>query len=276
MSNVKIIYLFILFFAPFFMLSAERSSTSDAPVGYTGENPNLTCRNCHGGSPLNASGGSVVINNLPEAYIPGTKYDFSITINHGLSNRTKWGFAIKAVASGKIVGTFSENNSNAIANLFDGEIGHESAPSTPSSNTYTFDNLSWTAPQNPVASEQNVTFYVVGNAANGFGSSGDFIYTSTKTVTLNTTSVTERSLLPENLKIVTSGNSIVINLSLSRAIPIQPVIYTTAGQKALSLPAKKYTAGNHNINIDGSNLPNGTYILVIQNEGNTISKKFVL
>jgi hypothetical protein len=276
MNRAKSTYLILLFVLPVLIISAEKSNTSDAPTGYTGENPNQTCRNCHQGNPLNASGGLVTINNLPPTYTPGTKYDFSVTINHSQSNRTKWGFAIKAVSAGKAIGTFTENNSNAVVNSIDGEIGHLSAPSTPSSSTYTFDNLSWTAPSNPGTSDNNITFYVVGNAANGFGSSGDFIYTANKTLSLFPTSISESSLLAESLKIATSGKSILINLQLSKASSLQPIIYDLSGKELLKLPLKKYNSGKHNIDIDGSHLPNGSYIFAILNDKKSVSRKFVL
>jgi hypothetical protein len=57
--------------------------------------------------------------------------------------------------------------------------------------SYTYGNLTWTAPSNPGPADQTITFYVAGNAANGTGSSaGDYIYTSTQTITLATQTYT--------------------------------------------------------------------------------------
>ena len=57
--------------------------------------------------------------------------------------------------------------------------------SGPSQSSFTYNNLSWTAPVNPDANNQTITFYFVGNAANGNGgSSGDFIYSGTKLINL--------------------------------------------------------------------------------------------
>jgi hypothetical protein len=257
-------------------MSADIVSSGTAPAGYTGAE-GLTCRNCHGGNPLNASGGGVIIDGLPSTYTAGQTYNFTVKINHGTSDRKRWGFAVKAVTSTNptVAGTFSENNPNAL--IADDEIGHSSAPFTASSDTYTFNNLSWTAPANPVPIESNITFYVVGNAASGSGSSGDFIYTTTQTVTLSIpASVNESVLSPENVRIATAGKSILVDFSLSKPSSIQPIIYSLGGQKLLNLPEKKYNSGKHNINIDGSNLPGGTYLLMIQNNGKSLSKKFVL
>jgi hypothetical protein len=263
----------------FIFISADTKYSGAAPTGNTGAEGS-TCRNCHGGNPLNASGGSVTIDGLPSTYTPGQTYNFTVKINHGNSDRKRWGFAVKAVTSTNptVVGTFSENNPNAL--ISDGEIGHSNAPTTTSSNTYTFNNLSWTAPANPSPNSDatNIIFYVIGNAADGVtGMPGDFIYTTTQTVTLNTpSSVNESVLSHQNVNIATAGKSILVDFSLSKPSSIQPIIYSLGGQKLLNLPEKKYNSGKHNINIDGSNLSGGTYLLIIQNNGKALSKKFVL
>ena len=178
------LFLIVFVVCSFVFISANKKNyASYAPVGYTGAQTK-TCTSCHSGTNnLNASGGSVVINNLPATYTPGTKYNFTVTIKHASANRYSWGFAVKAVATSStttVAGTFSTTNPNtAIAS---NELGHSNAPTTGASNTYTFSNLSWTAPTNPTTAQQNITFYVVGNAANGIGDGGDFIYSATQKI----------------------------------------------------------------------------------------------
>jgi hypothetical protein len=256
-------------------MSADFINSGEAPTGFTGAEGS-TCINCHRGNTLNASGGSVVIEGLPQSYNPGESYNFTVKINHADADRKRWGFAVKAVSTidPNVAGTFSATNTNA--RISEGEVGHSRAPFTDETNTYTFDQLKWTAPSNPTPNQQSITFYVVGNAANGSGSSGDFIYTATKTILLTNTSISEKGLLEKNIKISAVGKSILAQLNLDKSSSIEPIIYTLGGQKALHLPAKKYNSGKHNINIDGSNLPGGTYLLIIQNNGKPVSKKFVL
>jgi hypothetical protein len=275
--NRSILFLSILTISCSVFISADITNSGAAPTGYTGAE-GQTCINCHAGNTLNAAGGGVTIEGLPTTYTPGSTYNFSVKINHGASNRTRWGFAVKAVTTTDptVVGTFAENNPNA--RISAGEIGHQNAPSSnPSTNTYTFNNLSWTAPSNPTSNPSSVTFYVVGNAANGTGLGGAYyIYTSTQTITLNTTSISESVLLPENVKIATAGKSILVDLNLSKASTIQPAIYSLGGQKILNLEQKKYNSGSHQIRIDGTHLSSGSYILVIQNDGKLVSRKFSL
>ena len=87
---------------------------------------------------------------------------------------------MKAVnGSGSSVGTFSSTNANAALNGT--ELSHQNAVSTGASNTYTYNNLKWTAP----SATGNVTFYYVGNAADGTGgTNGDYIYAGSTVVAL--------------------------------------------------------------------------------------------
>ncbi|MCU0321225.1 MAG: hypothetical protein MUE72_02345 [Chitinophagaceae bacterium] len=157
--------------------------SSNPPSGYTGATGDY-CTSCHGGNSLNSSGGSVTTSGLPTgSYVAGQQYNFSLTISHGAANRTRWGFAVRAVnGAGQDVGTFSSTNSNA--SVSSGELTHNNAVSTTARASYTYNNVRWTAPASPGTNDNNVTFYYVGNAANGSGSNGDFIYSNSSSIAL--------------------------------------------------------------------------------------------
>ncbi len=159
--------------------------SSQPPQGYTGVS-GFYCNACHSGNALNNPGGSVTVNGLPdEGYTPGATYNFSVTIAHSTANRKRYGFSIIAKnSSGATAGSFSSSNANAAQN--GQELSHFNAINFSTlSQSYTYNNLTWTAPANPGADDQNITFYFAGNAANGNGSnSGDYIYTGTKNITL--------------------------------------------------------------------------------------------
>ncbi len=149
------------------------------PQGYTGFTGSY-CNNCHSGNVLNDLGGSVTVSNLPVGiYTRGATYNFSITITHASPDRTRWGFSIVARNSlGMPVGTFSSTNPNAEPN--GNELSHKNAVFTGAQSSYTYSNLRWTAPAAPAAEDMNISFYFVGNAANGNGNTlGDFIYSGT-------------------------------------------------------------------------------------------------
>lgn len=157
--------------------SSQSLFSSSAPSGYTGESGN-TCAGCHGSFVVNSGGGSVTVTGLPTGtYNPGQSYPISVTISHGTSNRTRWGFALAARnASGLSVGTFTSSNVNA-ALIGDAEVGHQGAVVTPASSSYTYSGIQWVAPSVPTTNDFNLNFYIVGNAANNnSSSSGDFIY----------------------------------------------------------------------------------------------------
>ncbi len=153
------------------------------PQGYTGAS-GAYCTNCHQGNLLNNAGGAVSVNGLPaNGYTAGTAYNFSITTTHAAADRKRWGFSIAARNSqNQDIGTFSSTNPNADNN--GAELSHASAVVTTSQSSYTYDNLTWTAPANPGANDNSITFYYAANAASGSGSSGDYIYASTKTISL--------------------------------------------------------------------------------------------
>lgn len=155
------------------------------PQGHTGAD-GVYCNQCHSTNPLNNPGGSVQVTGLPDGnYTAGTAYNFNITINHSAIDRKRWGFSIEARNSAnQPVGTFSTTNTHAANN--GQELSHLSAQTfATNSSSYTYNNLTWTAPQNPGTNDNNITFYFVGNAANGNGSNtDDFIYSNTKSISL--------------------------------------------------------------------------------------------
>lgn len=177
----------ILVLIPLFVILSSFAVliNSSAPnQGYTGAD-GLYCTNCHSTNVLNSGGGSITAAGLPSGtYSAGTVYNFSIQIAHGTTNRRRFGFSIEARNSaGQKVGTFSSTNPNAAIN--GDELSHLNAPSFVTNQlNYTYTGLRWTAPANPSPADATVTFYYVGVAGNGSGSSGDFVHAGTQTVSL--------------------------------------------------------------------------------------------
>lgn len=149
------------------------------PGGYTGE-LGFSCQSCHNSYAENSGGGSVVVTGLPTgSYTTGQEYPVSVTINHPVADRLRWGFQLAARNfSGEEVGSFIPgNNSELTTNM--AEIGHYPAAITSASNSYTFTGMKWKAPANPTPNDYQLRFFVAGNAANfSSNSSGDYIYTT--------------------------------------------------------------------------------------------------
>jgi len=177
-------FTYLLFTGAFMVIVSKADLTSSGipPSGNTGAEGS-TCAGCHGNGTPNSEGGSIIATGLPiGSYVQGQAYNFSITINQP-GGAQRWGFAIKAVnGSGTAVGTFSTTNPNAFA--LSGELSHLGAVVSPG-NSYTYNNLRWTAPSGG-GSPTQVTFYYAGNAADNSGSAdaGDKIYTGSTIVAL--------------------------------------------------------------------------------------------
>jgi hypothetical protein len=154
--------------------------SSVSPEGYTGAT-GAYCNSCHADFPLNVTGGNVVLTGLPSGnYTPNATYNLSLKINHFANDRTRWGFAIKAINNaGNAIGTFTTSNPNAYIN--GDELSHFYAVTTSAQNSFTYDSLKCTAPATP----GNATFYYAGNAANNSsGNDGDYIYSGVSAIVL--------------------------------------------------------------------------------------------
>ena len=270
------IYLLVLTLSTTLFFSADYIRPSAPPAGFTGETPGQICTNCHGSFELNEPGGLVEAT-LPSTYIPGKKYDFSVNIKHSAPNRKRWGFAIKAVAKGKPVGTFSTTNPNAIINSSAAELTHSNAIATSEQASFTYDRLGWTAPAD-IKSTDTITFYLAGNAASGGnGSSGDYIYSNVIIMAPETsTSIIEPLLSEDQWKIIQSNKRISIQLNLKKSTNLAASLFSASGQKVAEKQAQMYPSGINTIQMEGINLKSGTYIVVIHNEKGKASRKIIL
>jgi len=157
------------------------------PAGYTGAPGERNCTDCHMGTAVNAGGGSITINNVPQSYQPGQQYTINVTVQQG--GRIRFGFEMTAIDSnGNGAGTFDPigsdtqtdtlNSRQYILHTLTGSVGS-------SSHTW---QVHWTAPSTNIGI---VRFFAAGNAANNNGAdTGDFIYTTNATSDPNFVPVT--------------------------------------------------------------------------------------
>lgn len=191
---------------PKYLITALASSpvllfafTAGPPLGRTGAavDGGLACNACHRGADLNDGRGRIRI--TAAAYTPGMRQRISVRVEH--PDATKWGFEITARLQSdntRTAGNFTANDDVqvrcAAAPLPAGnppviECGpagllqfasHRAAstnPDTRMGRTWEFD---WTPPDTNMGA---ITFFAAGNAANNGGTNaGDFIYTTSTTV----------------------------------------------------------------------------------------------
>lgn len=177
----KIILLLCLFLLLAFLRNANyaNSSSSTPPSGMTGApGTSSTCTSCH--SPGSGGDGfvNITFNGGSNQYTSGQTYTMSVTVSQ--TGQKRWGFSMVARNSAnQNTGTWIPTNTDSKVYSSSTHIGHKNAPNNvPDTYTFTF---SWVAPVN--AGVGNVTFYVVGNAANGNNNStGDYIYYNTLTI----------------------------------------------------------------------------------------------
>jgi Reeler domain-containing protein len=154
-----------------------------------GPYPNVTggfgeqsCHLCHLDNPMNAPGGTLALNGVPEHYLPGKTYEIRVSLER--AGMRRGGFEIAArFASGRQKGkqAGSWKITDARLQLIPGAVDKSltfvqhnlmgSRTSTPGSNTWT---IEWTAPDRAGGPIQ---FNVAANASNNDDSPlGDYIY----------------------------------------------------------------------------------------------------
>src|SRR5262249_22297388 len=148
----------------------------------TGAPGEATCSACHHGGP---SGGTLSLTSQPTTYTSGQEITLTVTLAQ--SNCGRYGFQLTAIDdSGKRAGdlTPTDNRTQTQTNSVNGNprqyINHTSAGSLPSSSGRGVWVFKWKAPAQSVGS---ITFYFVGNAANGnLSTEGDTIYVSQQSI----------------------------------------------------------------------------------------------
>lgn len=274
---------YTLIIAIAFITQASVLWSAQPPSGYTGAGPaglggGPTCVDCHSSFALNSGGGSVSLVGFPGYYIAGQTYNISVKITHGANDRRRWGFAMKAVNSnGQQVGTFGTTNPNIIVS--GDEITHNSAPVTSLSGSYTFANITWTAPASPTAADQTVTFYFSGNAANNsLDNTGDYIYNSNQTITLAVTGINDPQEDASRLKILSNPVREQLNImyTVRSAEQLQFSIIDLEGREIYRINKGKMPAGTYQSSFDLSKFSNGLYFLKMQAGDQIFSRKLFI
>lgn len=156
------------------MLSVALLAYKDGPPpnmtgGFGGE----TCRMCHTGSDVNAAGGSLRVNGLPERYRAGAVYLVTVTLTKEALSVGGFQMTARSADGGsagswravddraKAVGAWIQHTLRGSRAMVDGENRWQ---------------VEWTAPD---AAAGEVQIHVAGNASNDDASAlGDSIYTA--------------------------------------------------------------------------------------------------
>ncbi|MGR6086917.1 MAG: choice-of-anchor V domain-containing protein [Arcticibacter sp.] len=248
-------------------------------VGSPGE---TTCNTsgCHIGNSLNAAGGSITISAPTLAnwqYFPGAVYPISVTVSR--AGCPIFGVGFEALRStGANAGTLTAGSGTTLktATILGNSrtnIVHTLNGGTSSTGSKTF-TFNWTA---PAAGTGTVTFYAAGNATNGNGStSGDFIYTTSQTVTESATGI-EEGLIASSIAI--HPNPIVDNINLSFQLKsnedVTVRIISMEGKLVETAIQEKLQSGKHNLVIPAPT-QKGVYLLELDHSSGTATRKIVV
>jgi hypothetical protein len=189
-AAILAVFCFLNFSAGYKKVSASASGPTPSNTGAPGES---NCTACHSSFPVNSGSGSVSIAGVPANYLPNQQVPLTVTTSQ--SDAVIYGFQLTALDNqGKQVGTFTlPAQSPQQLQIVDGFAGgnmrkyveHTINGITPTqfgSKSWTF---TWNAPAERVG---KVSFYAAGNAANSDGgTSGDYIYTTSKSSRTGTT-----------------------------------------------------------------------------------------
>lgn len=167
----------LLLVAATLLVGAAHANSTNPPLERTGAPDEGNCSQCHMGTALNGGGGEITIDG-PLVYEPGETYELEVRIID--PSATRWGFQLTVLdtANDMAVGTLTATASGTATAVSGGRqyLRQTNAPNASETFAWLFE---WTAPSEGAG---DVIFYAAGNAANGFGMTGDHIYTSSTVV----------------------------------------------------------------------------------------------
>ncbi|GAB5537066.1 MAG: hypothetical protein Rubg2KO_33150 [Rubricoccaceae bacterium] len=252
------------------------SRSTGAPSGFAGDivpgGEPTTCAVCHTGRDLNdpQGGGSIIID-APGSAVPGETITISITLVNNtpqVGSEKRQGFlaTLKNPADSLFVGGFTLPDPSLLQQASGNEayVTHTTAGNKET--TWTFQ---WTAPSTDVPSE--VVIYTAGNAANGSGLGGDFIYTDTHTVSLAGVAVEEgpsadsgmewASLYPNPVR-----SSARAELVLDSPMHAEIRLVDGRGRLVRAVASGMRPEGVSTVEVDVRGVAAGTYFLVAETE----------
>lgn len=250
--------------------------SSGAPAGFAGDiienGEPRTCRTCHTGNVLNdALGGGSVTIDAPDSATPGETVTITVTMVNNTpasSSGRRQGFSatVKDPSTNTFVGSFTLPDPNTVQ-LADNNSGY--VTHTFAGNALTTWTFQWTGPTSDVPSE--VVIYTAVNAANGQGTSGDYIYTDTHTLSLTSVAAEEGPLGEIGMEWASVAPNPVRDVARAELVLAEPMAVTVRlvdgrGRFVRELTSGMRPTGTTRIDLDVHSLAIGTYFLVAETD----------
>ncbi|MFN3596612.1 MAG: choice-of-anchor V domain-containing protein [Rubricoccaceae bacterium] len=244
--------------------------SSGAPAGFAGNFDDdgvvRACNVCHFSAPPNSGTGRVTIA-APETFVPGEPLEITVAVVNTTApageGGVRNGFSATVRAGDGPVGTLALGASPNVrfTQGSSAEVTHTTAGMAVSSWTF-----AWTPPAE--GAPETVTVYAAGNAANGDGSlTGDFIYTTTRTIARAATAAEAEAPLAVALGAPAPNpvrDAARVALTLAHDGPARVVLADGRGRILRVLAEGPRRAGTHALALDASGLAAGTYFLVAE------------
>lgn len=247
------------------------------PDGRTGAPGEQTCVSCHSSFPLNSGDGSFTVTG-PDQFEPDMTYTITVELSDNAQSR--WGFEITPLDIGSV--TITDAANTQLSSSGGNSYVKQTSTGTFSGNangpvSWSFD---WTAPSTP---PDSVIFYAAGNAANNnFGTTGDYIYTTSFTSRLMPTGIDDDPFasLPSHISLGNYPNPFNARTAISYNLPhagnVTLQIFDLNGRMIESLADGYQEAGEKIFYWDASGMASGVYFFNLVFDGARESRKMVL
>ncbi len=253
----------IIVFVLLFPLQALTNGKG-APSANTGARGNNTCATggCHDSSQLNSGPGDITITTT-DTYAPGATMNFTVRVEQASQGRFGFQATVRPVNDPfRFTGTFGLGQGTDFADAVQRYITHDDAVSGDGASEWTFQ---WTAPTEDVGP---IRIYASGVAANGNGlRTGDFVYSDSLSIATQVS--VEEVLVPESFTLEQAypnpfRQHTTVVYTMQQPDPVSLSLYDLQGRLVKSIDEGVRHAGTHEILIDASDLPAGTYLYELQ------------
>jgi hypothetical protein len=163
-------------------LMASHAYAEGAPPGFSGGFKEDSCHACHFHAEVNAPGGRVSIEGVPERFAAGARYTLTVTLTRTGMKRAGFQLSARFKDGGAQAGSLAPGPTERDRLTVERQggvqyAGHKKAGSAVGTADAARWTIEWTAPDRG----SPVIFHVAANAADGDDSTdGDFVYTDSR------------------------------------------------------------------------------------------------
>jgi hypothetical protein len=252
--------------------------SSGPPNALTGAPGEGNCTQCHSSFPLNSGDGILNIELAGSSeFTPGETYEMTISLEN--AGQQRWGFELTDLGEGELAVLDSDLTQLSDSGPYLKQTGSGTYNGTADGPVSW--SFSWTAPND---APDEITFYAAGNAADGSGTAGDYIYTTSLTLSNAEVGIDDRinpvdfALLSNYPNPFNPTTQVVFELKQSGLVKLE--IFNMLGQQLTTLAEGNYAAGSHsltwNADFNSQNLTSAVYLAVLTTSDGVLTNRMLL